>query len=203
MNECGEAGTEQGDKGSRNALLATALVRQACDHTRVDLVMAEDAPAQSLVSAPRMRQIFANHLDDFERHLQGIEFVLGRHHPRGLMGDAVEQMFDLELEGIVLMDEDPLDQGFLLIAQLATPETMFGGTLPEDANILVGVIEQDVFFALGHRQGPNLLLRGAAGGDGGQTAVVEPELDVGDILDIGQHCGTHGTDAMRTCSPRD
>jgi hypothetical protein len=29
------------------------------------------------LSAPRVRQILPNHLNDFKRHLQGVQFVLG------------------------------------------------------------------------------------------------------------------------------
>jgi len=68
------------------------------------------------------------------------------------MGGAVEQVFDLELEGIVFMHENALDQGFLLVAQLATAEAMLGGALSVDADILIGVIEQHIFFALRDRQ---------------------------------------------------
>src|SRR5215475_9048623 len=113
------------------------------------------------------------------------------------MSDALQQVFDLELEGIVFMYENALDQGFLLVAQLAASEAMLGGTLSVDADILIGIIEQNILIALSHRQRADLLLRGPAGSDRGQAATGKPDLHVRHIFDIGRYRGAHGANAMR------
>jgi hypothetical protein len=105
----------------------------------------------AVTSARRVCQILTDRLDDFQRHLQRVQLVFDRHHTWSLVGRAVQQMADFEFEGIILMDENPFDQGFLLITEFAAPKSVLGSALPIDANILIGVIQQDVLPALRDR----------------------------------------------------
>ena len=135
-------------------------------------------------AASRVRPALADHPLDLQRHGSDRRSSCSASStaPGPLrLADGAEEVEDLELEGVVLVDEEVLDEGRLPVADgLAVERVLLGGP-PVDLDVLVGVVEEDVGVGLGDGERADLLLGGPAGRDGGDGPGIEEDLHVGDV----------------------
>jgi hypothetical protein len=96
-------------------------------------------------------------------------------------------MTDLQLQGVVLVDEEVLHERGLAVADRLTVERVLLGGPAVDLDVLVRVVEQDVGVGLGDGERADLLLGGPAGRDGGHGSRVEHDLHGGHVGDRRVH----------------
>ena len=101
--------------------------------------------------------------------------------PRARPPDGPDQVEDLELEGIVLVNLHVLHERRAPVADRLAVERVLLRGATVDADVLLGVVEDDVRLRLRDRQHTDLLLGGATRGDEGDRAGLEADLHVGDV----------------------
>src|SRR5688572_611309 len=134
----------------------------------------------------------ADHPLDLEGHGQGAQVVLvrGRHRLARLApADGAQQVLELQLERVVAVNLEVLDEGGAPVADgAAGHRVLLGGPLV-DVDVLLGVVQHDVGVGLRDGQRADLLLGGAAGGDGGERPRLEPDLNAGNVGHVRVHGG--------------